>query len=173
MENDKRICCFFGHRKVEEKDSLKIKLYEIIENLIIKSNTDFFLFGSKSEFNYLCREVVSKLKEKYPHIKRIYVRAEYPEISDEQEKYFLLNYEATFFPIKLKNAGKAIYIKRNYEMIDSSDICIVYYKEDYLPPKRKHMSSLTEYQSKSGTAVAYQYAIRKNKKIINVINTQI
>ncbi len=30
-----KICCFFGHRKVDETEELKNKLYEIIENLII------------------------------------------------------------------------------------------------------------------------------------------
>ncbi len=169
MEKDIKVCCFFGHRKIEEKENLKIKLYEIIENLIVKNNTEVFLFGSKSEFNYLCREVVSKLKEKYPHIKRIYVRAEYPKISNEQEKYFLVNYEATYFPKNLINAGKGIYIKRNYEMIDSSDICIVYYKKDYLPPKRTDSKSdFNYYQPNSGTAIAFNYATQKNKKIINL-----
>ncbi len=98
---------------------------------------DTFLFGSKSEFDDLCHEVVSDLKEKYSHIKRVYVRAEYPEISNEYEKYLLKSYEETYFPKKALNAGKAVYVERNYEMIDNSYICIVYYKQGYLPPKKK------------------------------------
>ena len=94
------------------------------------------------------------LKEKYSHIKRVYIRAEYPRISKNYEKYLLKNYEETYFPKHIVNAGKAVYIERNYEMIDKSDICVVY----YIPTE------------KSGTGIAYKYAEIKKKKIINVKN---
>ena len=29
-----KTCCFFGHRKIDETEELKYRLYEIIENLI-------------------------------------------------------------------------------------------------------------------------------------------
>ena len=67
-------CCFFGHRTINETEKLKVKLYKTIENLVVNENVDTFLFGSKSRFDSLCLELVTKLKEKYPHIKRIYVR---------------------------------------------------------------------------------------------------
>ena len=81
-------CCFFGHRKIAETDEIKAAVYEIVENLILYKNVDTFLFGSKSAFDTLCYNTVSKLKERYPHIKRIYVRAEYPYI-DESYKLYL------------------------------------------------------------------------------------
>ena len=46
--------CFFGHRKIDETEELKNKLYEIIEKLIVNEKIDTFLFGSKSEFDSLC-----------------------------------------------------------------------------------------------------------------------
>lgn len=172
MVESKKTCCFFGHRKIEERENLKKRLYEIIENLIVNENTDTFLFGSKSEFDALCCEVVTHLKEKYKHIKRVYVRAEYPRISEEYKKYILKSYEETYFPQKAINAGKAVYVERNCEMIDKSDICIVYYKDGYAPPRRKNRKrDLIDYQPKSRTGIAYQYAVRKKRKIINVINT--
>ena len=76
-------CCFFGHRTINETEELKSKIIEIIEKLIVDENVDTFLFGSKSRFNNLCLERVTELKEKHPHIKRIYVRAEYKKISSE------------------------------------------------------------------------------------------
>ena len=75
-------CCFFGHRKIKETKELKSKLIELIEKLIAEEKVDTFLFGSKSQFNSLCKEIVTEIKEKYPNIKRIYVRAEYPYISE-------------------------------------------------------------------------------------------
>ena len=70
-------CCFIGHRKTEETENLKLQLKAVIENLITAENVDTFLFGSKSQFNSICYELVTEIKEKFPHIKRVYVRAEY------------------------------------------------------------------------------------------------
>ena len=113
-------CCFIGHRTITETKELKSKLNEIIEKLITNKNIDTFLFGSKSQFNTLCLEIVTKFKEKYPHIKRIYVRAEYPCINDDYKNYLLESYEDTYYPEKIKNSGKGVYIKRNCEIIDKS-----------------------------------------------------
>ena len=126
--------------------------------------------GSKSEFDRLCIKVVSELKEKYTHIKRIYVRAEYEVISDSYEKYLLEDCEETYYPERATNAGKAVYVERNCEMIDKSEYCIVYYKDEYLPPRRKNSRrDLFDYQPKSGTGVAYKYAVQKKKEIINLV----
>ncbi len=57
-------------------------------------------------------------------------------------------------------------------MINNSEFCIVYYDENYTPPRRKNSRrDLTDYQPKSGTAIAYDYAVRKRKEIINVMIT--
>jgi len=166
--NKLKTCCFFGHRKISLNDSLKSKLYAIIENLIV-DGVEIFLFGSKSDFDNLCHEVVTELKQRYPHIQRVYVRAEYPEINIDYKKYLLKYYEETYFPQRAVNAGRAVYIERNYELIDRSDICIVYYIKDYTPPRRKNSKKdLTDYQPKSGTGIAYAYAQRKQKQIINI-----
>ncbi len=53
-------CCFIGHRTINETEELKTKLNDIIEKLIVESNVDTFLFGSKSQFNSLCLELVTK-----------------------------------------------------------------------------------------------------------------
>ncbi len=148
-------CCFFGHREIEETEDLKKKLYLAVENHILNEGVDTFLFGSKSRFNRLCHEVVTILKEKYPHIKRIYVRAEFPYISEDYKAYLLESYEDTYYPQEAVEAGRAVYVKRNHHMIDKSCFCIVYYQENRLPQNRK-----------SGTELALRYARRKNRKII-------
>lgn len=130
-------CCFFGHRTINETERLRSKLSEIIEKLITDEKVDTFLFGSKSEFDRLCLQIVTELKEKYPHIKRVYVRAEYPYISDHYKNYLLESYEDTYYPEKLRGAGRAAYVERNYEMINNSKYCIVYYDEKNAPATRK------------------------------------
>ena len=164
-----KTCCFFGHRKIDETAELKNNLCRIIENLITNEKVDTFLFGSKSQFDDLCHKVVTKLIEKYPNIKRIYVRSAYQYIPDWYEKSLLENNEGTYFPEYMENAGRASYVERNQEMINKSDFCIVYYDENYLPPRRKNSRrDLFDYQPKSGTAVAYDYAVKKKKEIVNV-----
>ena len=163
-------CCFFGHRKINNSSELRIKLSVLIEKLIVIEEIHTFLFGSKSEFNDLCYETVTKLKEKYPHIKRIYVRAEYPYIEQSYTDYLLDGYEDTYFLDKMVNACKASYIERNYEMIDKSRICVVYYDENYAPPRRKkNRRDLTDYQPKSGTKIAYERAVKKKLRVINIL----
>ena len=162
-------CCFFGHRKINKTSELITKLTETIKNLIENKGVDTFLFGSKSEFDKLCLEVVTEQKKKNPYIKRIYVRAEYQYISESYKKYLLKNYDDTYYPKQIENSGKASYVERNQEMINKSRFCVVYYDRNYVPPKRKKsMADLCDYQPKSGTAIAYEYAVKKDKMIINV-----
>ena len=162
-------CCFFGHRKIEYTEELEKKIYENVEQLLLSENVKTFYFGSKSEFNSLCHKVVTELKEKYPEIKRMYIRAEYPYINDSYRDYLLEDYEDTYFPEKAVNAGQARYVERNREMIDKSDFCIVYYREDYNPPARKNSRrDLFEDLPKSGTKIAYDYAKTKSKIVINL-----
>ena len=148
-------CCFIGHRTINETEELRTKLTDAIEKLITDEKVDTFLFGSKSRFDSLCLEIVSNLKEKYPHVKRIYVRAEFPVIDDDYAAYLLELYEETYYPEKIKNAGKAAYVERNFEMIDNSRFCIVYYNEETAPKTRK-----------SGTRIALDYATKKEAQII-------
>jgi len=164
---EKKTCCFFGHRKISETNKLKEKLYKIIEDLIIYKYVDTFLFGSKSNFDKLCLAVVTELKYKYPHIKRVYVRAEFQYINDDYKAYLLQSYDDTYYPERISGSGRAAYVERNQIMIDRSNICIVYYKDDYSPPRRKNSRrDLTDYQPKSGTRIAYEYAQKKNKVVI-------
>jgi len=44
-------------------------------------------------------------------------------------------------------------------------------KENYILPKRKiSKRDISSYQPKSGTKIAYQYAVKKKKKLINIID---
>lgn len=145
-------CSFFGHRKIEKTEELKSELKKVILELITEKNVDTFLFGSKSEFDELCHETVSELKEFFPNIKRVYVRAEYPYINNEYKNYLLESYEDTYYPQRIIGAGKAVYVERNCEMVDKSAFCVVFF--------RGH----TKY--KSGTEMAVDYALKKGREVI-------
>lgn len=157
--------CFIGHRNIEKTDELISLLRDTIVTLIDKGVTTF-LFGSKSEFDNLSWKIVTELKKNYPLIKRVYVRAAYQFIDKSYEEYILQSYEETYFPPKLENAGRFSYVERNYEMIDNSTYCVFYYNEDYIPPQNRN--TLLPLSNNSGTKIAYEYATKKKKIIINL-----
>lgn len=149
-------CCFFGHANTPKTQELKNHICKAVENLIVNQNVNTFLFGSKSHFNDLCLEAVTLAKKTYPHIKRIYVRAEYPCIDNSYKSYLLQTYDDTYYSAAA-HPGKASYIQRNFEMIEKSLFCIIYFDEKYAPAKRK-----------SGTAIAFKYALKLKREIINL-----
>lgn len=162
------IVTFIGHRKLQNNCDFRIQLKEIILELIDNRNADTFLFGSRSDFDDLCLDVVTEIKKERPSIRRVYVRATYPYIDKGYEDYLLTAYDATYIPDSIINAGKAAYVKRNFHMIDKADLCIFYYDENYKPPlKPATKGRITREQPNSGTKVAYEYAIRQQKEIIN------
>ena len=183
-----KACSFFGHRDTPQTDELKQQVRETVEGLIVEEGVDTFLFGSRSNFDELCHIVVSELKEKYPYIRRIAYLCKHEtaclvgagtsltkrikDITGRDE--LVLEYEEIEKPDRVMSAGKAAYLERNQEMIDISDFCVFYYNPNYHPTQRKSSrKSLCDYQSKSGTRIAFEYAYKKNNgqkggKVINV-----
>lgn len=177
-----KTCAFFGHRNVEASDNMICLLRDILKDLIVNGTIEF-IFGSKSQFDTICYQVVSELKEIYPHINRISFNAPHEEVfTSQKEKEYFENVTLKLFKRKecyklfekafdSENAVKAkrnAYIARNKDMIDKSDVCLFYYDENYQPPLRVKSKYLYEYQPKSGTGYAYQYAKQKKKHIINI-----
>ncbi len=182
---DSKTCSFLGHRNTKLAQSQIQKLNEVLENLIVEQNVSTFLFGSKSKFNNLCLSLVTSLKNKYPYIKRIgyTCRSETCHLEKDRlewEKYYLSlgNKPSQLFGFEMEcehrtkyTAGKASYIERNQAMIDNSNYCIFYYNSEYKPSIRKlSKKDMGYYQPKSGTALAYKYAKKKKKVIINIFN---
>ena len=183
-----KVCSVFGHRKIEKTEQLVVKLDELLEMLIVEKGVTTFLFGSRSEFDSLCHEHVTLLQRKYPEIKRIMhtCRSEYACPKEEKEEreriaravtkreIIYQDYDGEVQSDRVYNAGRASYVERNQEMIDASDYCVFYYNPDYQPPRRKYSKrSVGEYQPKSGTKIAFEYAncrLKNNKqpRIINI-----
>lgn len=93
----------------------------------------------------LCFRLVTEIKE------------EYPNINEHYKNYLLESYEDTYYPEKIMNSSRAAYVERNYEMIDNSRFCIVYYDKIYAVITRK-----------SGTKIALDYAVKHKKDIVRL-----
>lgn len=134
------IVCFVGHRTVADTEKVKNRLIDIVL-VLIEKGADTFLFGSRSDFDSLCWEVVTELKEKYPNIKRVCYNAPHEtafisrEERENSERLFsqiakhevhFADYEQSINSQKALNANKNVYIMRNQAMIDASDVCVFY-----------------------------------------------
>ena len=169
-----KVCCVIGHRKIEETQELIDNTKRIIRELIEEDKVTTFLFGSKSQFTNLCYDIITDFVENgaYYGLSRIKVRAEYPIISKDYYEYLKTFYEETYYYDEKLLSNKWSYIKRDRYLIDNSDISLFYYDDNYTPID-KITNNKTYFPIKkkvSGTQLAYEYAIKKNKKIINLFN---
>ena len=174
-------CCFIGHREIVVTEKLKNEIKKYLIKLIENENVSIFLFGSKSDFDKLCHEIVTELMQDYSITRLMYTcqsesaTLEKDRVSLEQVynevakgKVHIMGFEGEIEHKTKCLSNKASYIERNYAMINDSDYCIFYYNKDYLPKKRKHnKNDLIYYQPNSGTALAFKYAKQKNKQIVN------
>ena len=178
---DNLTCCFIGHRKIEDKESVLRRLKPIIEMLIVEKGVRIFNFGSRSEFDDLCHTVVSEFQNDYPDIIRVFynLKSEYAVGKDEKanleeiwsrllkKDVSIKDFDSSKMSDRVFRAGKASYVERNREMIDDSDICVFFYIEEYKPEPNPHRKT----SGKSGTKPAYDYAVGKKKPIINVADS--
>lgn len=156
-------CCFIGHRRIKHKKELASRLRDNICYLL-EQGVATFLFGDHSEFNTLCYEVVSELREVYPKIRRIHYRTDYPDADAYTMQFLLDGYEDSICPDGVAAAGKAAYVERNQAMIQASDFCVFYFNNEYLPASRKESKkAITSYQPKSGTGIAFDYMLKELK----------
>ena len=167
--------CFIGHRKINNTPELRTKLNQILIELV-KNGTVNFIFGDHSEFDDLCYYAVTELQEMYPHIKRIKFRKDYENTNDYTMQLLMTGYEENICPKGVGSAGYASYVERNQAMIRESDVCVFYYSKNYTP-QLHHIIKKSNYGimlpvrnniPKSGTKIAYDYAVKCKKKIINL-----
>ena len=187
-----KVCCFIGHRKIDKSIELTQRVRDVIIDLIENKGVQTFLFGSRSEFDDLCHNIVTELQKNNPQIKRIMYtcRSEYACMKEEKEERERIaravtkrditykDYDGAMMSDRLWSAGKASYVERNQDMINASDYCVFYHNPEYKPPKRKYSKrDISEYQPKSGTQLAFEYANcrlkSKEKPIIIKIDIQV
>ena len=161
-------CCFIGHRKMEQTEEIEKLLRDTIYSLLWQG-VNHFIFGDHSDFDSLCYELVTELKNEFPQIRRTHYRTDYPDADDYTMQFLLDGYEDSICPVGVAGAGRAAYVKRNQAMIQNSDICVFYFDEMYQPSRRKQSkTSLSDYQPKSGTRLAFDYAKAQGKRVINL-----
>ncbi len=169
-----KACAILGHRKIEVTDKLGREIFDTVCDLVENKGVKSFLFGSRSEFDTLCYKIVSNLRKRY-ELELVVYTCKHETFIDNREKEEL---EKAFKVCGIKAnlnvfdreveysskyvSGKSSYLQRNYAMIDDCDYCLFYYNKEYKPTNVK--GEITN----SGTALAYNYAQKRSKNIINL-----
>lgn len=136
-------CCFIGHKE-PDREILPNLIFTIL-GLVEKEGVDNFYIGNNGWFDRTCFNLVRSLQESEPHINYNVVLAYYPG--------GIVGYEDnTIYPEGLELVPKRFAIKKRKEwMIDNSDYVVCHVKHTH-----------------SNAIKFREYAIRKNKKIIDV-----
>ena len=113
-------CTFFGHR--ECPDSIKIKLREILIDLISNHDVDMFYVGHQGRFDAIVRSVLQELKKEYPQINYSVVLAYMPEKQTEHN-----DNSDTMLPEGIESVHPRYAISwRNNWMIQQSNYVVTY-----------------------------------------------
>ena len=144
-----RICTFFGHR--ECPDSIRIKLREVLINLVTNHNVNMFYVGNQGRFDAIVRGVLRELKKEYPQINYAGVLAYIPGKQNEYD-----NYSDTMLPEGIESVHPRYAISwRNNWMLRQSDYVVTYITHAW-----------------GGAAQYVAKAARQGKNVINLAYTE-
>lgn len=135
---------FCGHGKYNYGEEVRKRLSDEVEKLI-SEGADTFYLGGYGQFDGLAAGVLTELKEKYPHIKRILV------IPYLNRDYYMRNYDESLYPPLENVPYKFCISKRNEWMVKKSDILLCYIRFTF-----------------GGAYKTFEIAKRAKKKIINL-----
>ena len=139
-------CTFFGHRECPE--SIKIKLREVLIDLVNNHDVDMFYVGNQGRFDAIVRGVLRELKTEYPQISCAVVLAYLPGKETEYE-----DYSDTMLPEGIESVHPRYAISwRNNWMLRQSDYVVAYITHSW-----------------GGAAQYVNKAKRQNKRVINLM----
>ena len=153
-----KVCCFIGHEYEKLIYCYEKRLEELIEKLITEENVYIFIFSNCGLFSDTCYEIVTKLKEKYPDIKRYFI---------EDDKYYNLlkedildsKFEKHFCPEYVEDSGIYAGKRRMQFAVKKSDFCVFFYIKEYCRFRP------------DDTETVWVYASRKyGKTRLNIVN---
>ena len=144
-----KACCGFGHREVFENITERINsaVKEAAEH-----GCNVFYTGGMGQFDEMFSSSVRSLKKDYPNVKLICVKPYMTTEINNQGDYLYSIYDDIIIPTELADVHfKAVITKRNYWIIQHSDMVIIYTKQNY-----------------GGAYDAKRYAERLGKQIVYI-----
>lgn len=146
-------CTFAGHSKLQGSLHLQT-LLSTLTPLMLQDNSFTFYIGGMGDFDRLCATAVWQLKTLYPQkdIHLILVLPYRTKQLQHDQAYLYTQYDDIIIPVELLAVHpKAAILKRNFWMIDQSDILLSYVLHNW-----------------GGAYKSKQYAQKKNISIIEL-----
>mgnify|MGYP003302224458 FL=1 len=156
---EKYTVSLFGHRIIEDYNTVESKLYELLRIVMQNGSREMeFLVGRNGDFDQMAASVIRKLKKEtgnenvFLTLVLPYETAELRNNTDSFESYY--------DSIEICEASadcnfKYAIVARNRDMIDRSDMVVVYVKNE-----------------SGGAYQALKYAEKNQKRIINLYHTK-
>lgn len=143
---------FFGHRVIDNFDEIEKRLTAVVRDIIKNNYYVKFLLGRYGEFDWLASSVISRVTHGYNNSYTVlvlpYMRASY---RDHKK-----NFECCYNEVEICEKSSSAHYKSaiqicNRNIVDRSDlvVCCI-----------RHNSG--------GAYKTVQYAVKQNKKIINI-----
>lgn len=164
------------YRDRELTVKLTDKVKKIVEKLIVENGAEEFLFASGITFNRICLDVVTELKIKYPHIRRIFITM-YKVYRKRDRDYLMKCFDSLKEPENSREKGQFPSIKANQKIIDECDYLIAYYDKNakckycYYEDVKISLND-NQTQPKSEIKVALNYAFSNNVDFVNLFEEQ-
>ena len=155
---DKYTVSLFGHRIIEDYQFVESKLYELLRIAIQKGVEVEFLVGRNGDFDLMASSVIRKLKKETGNdniFLTLVLPYETAELRNNTESF-----ESYYDSIEICEGSadcnfKYAIVARNRDMIDRSDMVVVYVKNEF-----------------GGAYQALKYAEKNQKRIINLYHSQ-
>ena len=147
------IITFIGHSSLTDRDAVYSQVKNVMNENITKEDKVLFYCVGYGEFDRLCAEVCREFKKTHSACELIYISPYFTMSYQEKMKYMtdMGLYDSTVYPPLENTHPKIAIIKRNEWMVNESDLIIAYVRHTY-----------------GGAYKTYSYALRKNKRIINI-----
>jgi len=146
----------FGHRIIEDYQAIENKLYELLRIVMQNGSREIeFLVGRNGDFDLMAASVIRKLKKETGK-ENIYLTLVLPYETAELRNN-TKSFESYYDSIEICDSHNFKYaiVARNHEMIDRSDMVVVYVKNE-----------------SGGAYQSLKYAEKNQKRIINLYHTQ-
>lgn len=143
------VVTFCGHSQCLLNSEEIKELEKCLTEIIMQEPRCTFYLGGYGNFDRICFEVLTKLKQRYKTVQRVFVT---PYISNYYKlKAFSKTYDEIIYPPIENTPLKFAIDKRNRWMIENSDLLICYIAYSF-----------------GGAYKTYKYAIHKKLKIVNL-----
>ncbi len=149
-----KVCSFFGHRNIEITPLLKNTLKSLITDLIENKQVGTFYFGGFGDFDELCWEIVTEIKNKYPCINRVFCLFDSRHLRKEKRPKWLNDNDYEHF----------IYLNLDYDYWYNR----IYYRNCEIINQSEYIIFYADTINDSGAYKALCYAKRKKKNLFNL-----